>query len=190
MILTGSEIQKEVENRNIYIENFVREKVNPNSYNLTLNEKLLVYTLDQYCIDNDQEVNNEPIYYLDSAKPNETKELIIPEEGLVLMPGVLYLGTTNERTFTEKYAPMLEGRSSTGRLGMAIHITAGFGDVGFDGRWTLEITVQHPLKIYPNMEICQISYLPLQGDNKHKYNGKYQHQTDVKASHMFEDFNK
>ena len=50
---------------------------------------------------------------------------------------------------------MLEGRSSTGRLGLFIHVTAGFGDVGFAGYWTLEIFCVQPIRIYPNVEVCQ-----------------------------------
>lgn len=87
-----------------------------------------------------------------------TRRLTIPPEGMVLKPGKLYLGRTVERTRTDKFIPMLEGRSSVGRLGMGIHVTAGFGDIGFDGPWTLEITVTEPLRIYPLVEIAQIYY--------------------------------
>lgn len=196
MMLTGDQIQKEVDKGNIYIENFVREKVNPNSYNLTLNNKLEVYELNEY-IDKlpDIEATSrqglsmyKPLGYLDSKKPNDTREIIIPEDGYILQPGILYLGSTNEKTFTDKFVPMLDGRSSIGRLGMAIHVTAGFGDVGFSGRWTLEIVVTHPLKIYPNMEVCQISYHPVQGDTKYKYNGKYQNQDGIMSSHLHEEY--
>ena len=79
-------------------------------------------------------------------------------------PGKLYLGRTLEYTKTKKYVPMLEGRSSIGRLGMFVHITAGFGDIGFEGFWTLEIFVVQPLKIYPNVEICQIYFHSIDGD--------------------------
>ena len=89
----------------IIIEPFERSKVNPNSYNLTLHNELLVY-------------ENE---ILDMKKPNPTKKLVIPEEGLLLEPNKLYLGRTKEFTTTSKYVPMLEGRSSTGRLGLCIH---------------------------------------------------------------------
>lgn len=180
MILTGDQIIKEVKNGNIYIDNFMREKVNPNSYNLTLKDTLMVYTIDEY--------DENGTFYLDSKKSNNTKTITIPEDGYVLQPGTLYLGRTNERTITKNLAPMLDGRSSIGRLGMAIHITAGFGDVGFDGTWTLEIAVQHPLRIYPNMEICQISYLPVCGEVKHTYNGKYQNQSDINPSKLFKEY--
>ena len=59
---------------------------------------------------------------------------------------------------------MLEGRSSVGRLGLFIHVTAGFGDVGFAGYWTLEMFCIHPIVIYPNVEICQIYYHTIQGN--------------------------
>ena len=121
MILSGKEIEREVKNGNIVINPFNPSQVNPNSYNLTLHNELLVYEDD----------------ILDMRKPNPTKKLIIPKEGLLLEPNKLYLGRTKEFTTTSKYVPMLEGRSSTGRLGLCIHITAGFGDIGFAGYWKM-----------------------------------------------------
>ena len=44
MVLTGLEIIEQVKKGNIFIENFDETKVNPNSYNLKLHDKLLVYT--------------------------------------------------------------------------------------------------------------------------------------------------
>ena len=147
MILSGKEIQRHI-GKEIIIEPFDQSRVNPNSYNLTLHNELLVYE------------NHE----LDMKKLNPTKRITIPEEGLVLEPNRLYLGRTNEFTKTEGFVPMLEGRSSTGRLGLFIHVTAGFGDVGFAGYWTLEIFCIQPIRIYPNAEICQIYYLSIEGD--------------------------
>ena len=147
MILSGKEIQRHI-GKEIIIEPFDQSRVNPNSYNLTLHNELLVYE------------NHE----LDMKKLNPTKRITIPEEGLVLEPNRLYLGRTNEFTKTEGFVPMLEGRSSTGRLGLFIHVTAGFGDVGFAGYWTLEIFCIQPIRIYPNAEICQIYYHSIEGD--------------------------
>lgn len=107
MILSGKEIQRHI-GKEIIIEPFDQSRVNPNSYNLTLHNELLVYE------------NHE----LDMKKLNPTKRITIPEEGLVLEPNRLYLGRTNEFTKTEGFVPMLEGRSSTGRLGLFIHVTA------------------------------------------------------------------
>ncbi|MDF2596279.1 MAG: deoxycytidine triphosphate deaminase [Clostridia bacterium] len=171
MILSGKEILKHV-GKDIVIEPFNEAKINPNSYNLSLHNELLVYE------------NN----VLDMKKLNSTQKIIIPEEGLLLEPNKLYLGRTNEFTKTTNFVPMLEGRSSTGRLGLFIHVTAGFGDVGFAGYWTLEIFCVQPLIIYPNVDICQIYYHSIEGEYELYYSGKYQNNNGIQASMMYKDF--
>ena len=86
---------------------------------------------------------------LDMAKANRVRRIAIPSEGLVLSPNQLYLGRTVERTETHNLVPQIEGRSSIGRLGLFVHVTAGFGDVGFCGFWTLEMFAVQPIRIYP-----------------------------------------
>lgn len=122
---------------------------------------------------------------LDMKSKNETIEITIPEEGFVLQPGVLYIGRTVERTWTDEFIPMINGRSSGGRLGISIHICAGFGDIGFDGTWTLEITVVEPVRIYPNTEIAQVCYFKPCGKAKKLYRGRYHGQTDATASRFY-----
>lgn len=181
MILSGKEIVRQWAVGNIDITDFDPDKVNPNSYNLKLHEKLLVYDMSK---------NG---FILDMKKKLATTEIIIPESGLTLEPGKLYLGRTLEKTRTDNLVPMLEGRSSIGRLGMFIHVTAGFGDVGFNGYWTLEISVIHPLTIYPNIEICQIYYHTVNQKDPGDYityssRGKYQDNHGIQASMMYKDF--
>ena len=119
---------------------------------------------------------------LDPRKNNETKDVKIPEEGCILIPGVLYLGETMEYTETYGFVPNIDGRSTTGRLGIEVHRTAGFGDNGFKGKWTLEITVTHPVIVYSGMEIGQLYYETIDGDSSMTYNGKYQNQQGVQAA--------
>ena len=171
MILSGKEIKKYMGNE-IIIDPFDESRINPNSYNLSLHNELLVY-------DND---------ILDMKKSNSANKITIPEDGLLLQPNKLYLGRTKEYTKTEKYIPMLEGRSSTGRLGLFIHVTAGFGDIGFAGYWTLEIFCVQPVIIYPNVEICQIYYHTISGDYDLYKSGKYQNNTGIQPSLMYKDF--
>lgn len=116
---------------------------------------------------------------------NETIELTIPEDGLTLYPNTLYIGRTVERTSTDKFIPMINGRSSGGRLGISIHICAGFGDIGFDGTWTLEITAVEPVTIYPNAEIAQICYFNPSGKVGKLYRGRYYKQEDATASRFY-----
>jgi dCTP deaminase len=173
MILSGKEIKKQL-GKTIIIEPFNDSQLNSNSYNLTLHNELLVYT--------------EPV--LDMKKKNAVQTLLIPSEGLVLQPGILYLGRTNEYTRTESYVPMLEGRSSIGRLGLYIHVTAGFGDVGFAGYWTLEMHCIHPIRIYAGVEICQIFYHTILGEYDKYASAKYQNNRGVQASKLYLDFDK
>ncbi|WP_234124833.1 dCTP deaminase [Clostridium hydrogenum] len=173
MILSGKEIKNRL-GKEIKIEPYSESQLNPNSYNLRLHNELLVY---------DEEV-------LDMKKENKASRIIIPEEGLVLEPRRLYLGRTVEYTETDKYVPMLEGRSSIGRLGLFIHVTAGFGDVGFKGYWTLEIFCVQPIKIYPGVELCQIYYHDIDGEYDKYSSGKYQNNTGIQPSLLYKDFEK
>lgn len=171
MILSGKEIKSRL-GKDIHIEPFNESQLNPNSYNLRLHNELLVY--------------EESI--LDMKKENKAKSIIIPPEGLLLEPGKLYLGRTVEYTRADAHVPMLEGRSSIGRLGLFIHVTAGFGDVGFSGFWTLEIFCVQPIRIYPDVEICQIYYHSVEGDYDKYSSGKYQNNRGIQPSLLYRDF--
>jgi dCTP deaminase len=171
MILSGLKIKEEM-GKTIFIEPFSEEQLGPNSYNLKLFNELLIYESN----------------ILDMKIPNKYTTIKIPDEGLLLEPNRLYLGRTVEYTKTEKYVPMLEGRSSIGRLGLFIHITAGFGDVGFCGYWTLEIFCIQPIKIYPDVEICQIYYHTIEGEYEKYRSKKYQNNRGIQASLLYKDF--
>jgi dCTP deaminase len=171
MILTGNEIKAQM-GGNIVIDPFDERLLNPNSYNLRLHNELLVY----------EEI------VLDMRRPNRFRRYVIPEEGLVLNPNQLYLGRTVERTETHNFVPMLEGRSSVGRLGLFVHITAGFGDVGFRGYWTLEMFAVQPVRVYPGVPIAQIFYHAVQGEISEYHSDKYQNNHDIQPSLMFKDF--
>jgi len=173
MILSGIEIKNKM-GKEIFIDPYNESQVNPNSYNLRLHNELLVYKNS----------------VLDMKENNEVKSIFIPPEGLLLEANKLYLGRTIEYTKTENYVPMLEGRSSIGRLGLFIHVTAGFGDVGFSGYWTLEMFCVEPIRIYAGIEICQIYYHAIQGEYEKYNSGKYQNNTGVQPSLLYRDFEK
>ena len=172
MILSGEEIRRRLGDQ-IEIDPFDEDRLNPNSYNLSLHDELLIY----------EEV------VLDMKESNRVRRIKIPESGLVLKPQQLYLGRTAERTETHELVPMIEGRSSIGRLGLFVHVTAGFGDVGFCGYWTLEMFAVQPVKIYPGVPICQIFYHELSGDFREYSSNKYQHNSDIQPSLLFKELN-
>jgi dCTP deaminase len=171
MILSGIEIEKRI-GSDIIIDPYDQKQLNSNSYNLRLNDEVIIY--------------RNPI--LDMKQENLFDNLIIPEDGLLLTPNKLYLGRTQEYTETFNLIPMLEGRSSIGRLGLFVHITAGFGDVGFCGFWTLEMFCVQPIRIYPNIEICQIYYHTIEGKYNLYKSNKYQNNTGIQPSLLYKDF--
>lgn len=172
MILSGDEIRKNL-GTNIIIDPFDEKRLNPNSYNLTLHDEVMIY----------EEV------VLDMRQANRVRRLKIPPSGLVLSPNQLYLGRTAELTETHNFVPMIEGRSSVGRLGLFVHVTAGFGDVGFRGYWTLEMFAVQPVRIYPGVAICQIIYHQVAGDVVEYCSEKYQNNTDIQPSLLYRELN-
>jgi dCTP deaminase len=170
MVLSGLEIKRRL-GSDIVIDPFDESRLNPNSYNLTLHDELMVY----------EEV------VLDMRKSNRVRRISIPHEGFVLQPNQLYLGRTAERTETHNLVPMIEGRSSIGRLGLFVHVTAGFGDVGFCGYWTLEMFAIQPIRIYAGVAICQIFYHDILGSFTEYQSDKYQYNTDIQPSLLFKE---
>ena len=171
MILTGNEIKARLDGGDIVLDPFNESQLNPNSYNMRLHNELLVY----------EEI------VLDMHRPNRFRRYEIPEEGFVLQPNQLYLARTVERTETRNLVPMLEGRSSIGRLGLFVHVTAGFGDVGFCGYWTLEMFAVQPVRIYAGVEVCQIFYHSIEGEATEYKSEKYQNNKDIQPSMLVKE---
>lgn len=156
MILSDERILQEIEKGSIKIAPYDRECLGSNSYDVHLGKFLATYL--------DEE--------LDAKRHNTIEHFEIPDEGILLLPQMFYLGVTEEYTETHAHVPFLEGKSSTGRLGIDIHATAGKGDVGFCGNWTLEISVKQPVRVYAGMPIGQLIYFPVEGNILVKYNEK------------------
>lgn len=172
MILTDREILKEIDNQNIVINPFNEKCLGSNSYDVHLGSKLGIYKSK----------------ILDAKKHNQIHLFNIPDEGFLLEPNTIYLGTTVEYTETLNHVPFIEGKSSVGRLGISIHVTAGKGDIGFKGFWTLEITVTHPVIVYANMPIGQLIYFETKGSCLNPYNtkesAKYSNQPNIPVESM------
>lgn len=156
MILSDKRILEEMEKETIKVIPYDRECLGSNSYDVHLGSTLATYTE----------------HLIDAKKHNQIECFEIPEEGFVLYPHIFYLGVTLEYTETHAHVPFLEGKSSTGRLGIDIHATAGKGDVGFCNTWTLEISCAQPVKIYAGMPIGQLIYFEISGEVETLYNSK------------------
>lgn len=172
-MLNNNAIQKEISRGAIYVDNS-EKNICQNFINLTLGNTIKVYDTPS----------------LDVTKNSPSLEIVIPPEGLILKPNELYIARTFEFTSTYGFVPMLTGTDALSALGMEIHITAGFGDNGFEGTWTLEIVCSNPTRVYPHMLVGQIYYNPLIGDAKKLYRGKYFKQIEPTASKLYEEYEK
>lgn len=171
MILSGKQIEQEVRSGRIHIEPFNSGQVNPNSYNFTLGDTILTYTDE----------------ILDVKKQNKYTIQPIPPEGMVLQPDTLYLAHTHEVMGSELYVPIMRGRSSIGRIGIFINITADLIDIGSINQWTLQIHAVQPVRVYPGMLIGQVTFWEITGDIS-LYAGKYQGSRGPMASQIYKDF--
>ena len=172
MLLSGEKIKKEVKKGRIIISPFENSLLNPNSYNYRLSS-----TLYEICDS-----------VIDPKKKTNIKKIVIPENGYVLKPNRLYLGSTIEKIGSPKYVTQLIGRSSVGRLGLFLQVTAPLGHVGCEHCWTLELRVVQPLRVYPNMKIGQVSFWRITGNKKLSYkNGEYNKYIDAEISKFYKD---
>jgi dCTP deaminase len=170
MILTGPEITAAAADGRITISPFSDNQVNPNSYNVRLGDTLLTY--------------EDGI--IDAYRANAIRAITIDSSGWVLKPDQLYLGHTIEQVGSDVYVPLMFGRSSVGRLGLFVEITAPIGDIGFIGQWTLMLSPVRPLRVYPGMNIGQIMFFVSLGAID-LYAGKYQRSVGPQASRYWKD---
>lgn len=177
MILSDKTILQEMHWKNIIISPFNKDHLNPNSVDLTLAPQFKIYQPG----------------VLDPRQPNPTIEMTIQEEGYVLQPGEVYLYACNERIgVKDNIRAKVEGKSSLGRLGLFVHVTAGFIDTGFEGSLVLELVATRPIRVYPNMKICQLEFARVEGEILETYDqkkgSKYHGQTGVQESKYHENF--
>jgi len=106
------------------------------------------------------------------------KRVLNDGESYLLLPGCACLGITEETVeLSSNLCGLLEGRSRFARLGLFVHITAGFMNPGISNRQVLEIynASSHPLALWPGTKICQFIFLRMHGTAK--YEGKFSDQS-------------
>lgn len=201
-ILTGPEIRRQIQSGIIEIDPYDENRVQPNSVDLTLGRVVRVYTgVTGIDMESGEPFNNSAAVsshirshsniLLDTRRKNSTIEMAMDESGWVVMPGVLYLMHTAERIHTKKFVTQLNGKSSLARLGIVVHLTAAYGDTGFNGQYTLEVTSIHPVKLYPGMAIAQAVFYTCEGEiEDYSQKGHYvgAAANGAEASHSWEQF--
>lgn len=176
-ILSGTAIHAAIARGDIQCEPFDPAMLNPASIDLTLGVEVAAYRIPRtdgvplpgfwlpWFVERE-------IYHLDSKTAPVADRYTMTPQGIILRPGLGYLMHTAERIGSTRYVPVLDGKSSLGRLFVQIHMTAGYGDPGFFGQWTLEVVVVQPVRLYPGMRIAQMRFHSIEGEVE-LYSGNY-----------------
>jgi dCTP deaminase len=171
MILTGPEIERQVEAGRIHIDPFDPSRLSPNSYDFLLGDEICWYEDE----------------LLDCRLENKVVYRTLDAGGMTLEPGRIYLANTEEVMGSEHYVPIIRARSSIARLGLFIHVTADLIDIGSINRWTLQLHAVQPVHVYPGMRIGQVTFWRTQGEIK-LYDGKYKNSRRPMPSQVHRDF--
>ena len=201
-ILTDLAIREAVDKGDIAIDPFDARQLNPASYDLRLGDGVAVYDAwvkADWVRDATgvmRPAYDEPLAakdrVLDAKDEPRIDRFQIGSDGIVLRPDVGYLMHTAERIATKRFVPVLDGKSSLARLFVSVHETAGYGDAGYDGQYTLEVTVKHPIRLYAGMRIAQIRFHTMHGEVGKLYSGNYTGETSrgAVASRAWKQFEK
>jgi len=133
-----------------------QEQIGTTSLDIRLGTSFQLFSPDQYGMIDFTEISNDKSYESFSKRVN--LDFI---EGITIAPGQFLLGHSMEYIKLPDYiCGNLEGRSSFARLGIEIHMTAGFIDPGFEGVITFEIfnAGANTVKLYPGMRVAQMRF--------------------------------
>jgi dCTP deaminase len=172
VILSGRAIRAAIKRGDIVIDPFEPRRLSPNAYDWRLGDTIRV------CDGS-----------LDAAVSAPLPETRIPASGLTLLPHQLYLGVTYERTHSERYAQLINGDHTIGSLGIWVHVSAPLGHVGHAIRWTLEIRVVKPVRVYPRMTFGKIVFLSTFGERAsyQEMGSKYTDTVGIDISRLHEE---
>ena len=170
MILTGEEVQRQIMDGRIIYHPFDIARLNPNSIDVTLGEKLLRYK------DNLIDPRVEP----------EVEEIEIPSDGFVLKSQSFHLGCTQEIIGSDSFVPMVHAKSSIARAGLFVHVTADLIDIGSIGQVTFQLYATQSFRVFAGMHLGQITFWKPHGQVK-LYDGKYQRSVGPQKSMIYKD---
>jgi dCTP deaminase len=108
-----------------------------------------------------QYIGSTTVSWASRADPMTQVRRLTNRDCVVIPPGRFALLTTAERVcLPADLVGVLHGKSTWGRLGLQVHVTAGLIDPGFRGQITLEAVNVGPLslKICPGDPIAQLTF--------------------------------
>lgn len=173
MILPDHLIKAKVHNGTLGITPFRDRQVQPASYDITLDRYFRFYeNINRHhegCL---PDCEAKHVQVIDAKSPLRMTKQVEVDRYFEIGPHNFVLACSVEAfKFPKDLAGRCEGKSSLGRMGLAIHVTAGFFDPGFEGTATLELFNANtmPIRIYPGMKIAQMSFHQMAGSVLHAY---------------------
>lgn len=175
MALSDKRILGEMEKGNVVIEPFVKKHLSTSSYDVTLGE----WYFRELAPDDYLHIYNiyskkhtDKVWGTKPERAKKAKEVlknfdfgdgIRPEDKIILIrPGETILAHTQEFIGGKNcITTMMKARSSLGRNFIEVCKCAGWGDVGFTNRWTMEITNgsrHYTIPLLVGMRIAQIVF--------------------------------
>lgn len=188
-ILSDKDIRKYLEDGKIEIKPILDEKqIQPSSVDMRLGDEFKVFKVIRKAYIDPKDEDDISSYM---------EEVKVPHgEAFIIHPNEFALATTAEYVkIPDDLVARVEGRSSMGRLGVTMHVTAGFIDPGFEGNITLEISNigAMPVALYPGQRVCQIVFETMTSPAEVPYghpsrNSKYMGQTRPESSRVKLDY--
>lgn len=187
MILSDRDIRRALKSGDISVSPYEEKNLQPASYDLHLDKYFLVFDTKKNSVIDPKKPIDEMMRSIEITK----------DEPFVLHPGEFALGLIMEETGVgDDYVGRLEGKSSVGRLGVLIHVTAGFLDPGNKLKMTLELhnTAEIPILLHYKMPIAQIAFEKISSAaekpyGSNKLTSKYLGDVKPVASQMWKNFN-
>lgn len=156
MLMSDVEILEALEKRELAIEPFSKENLGPDNVDIHLGSELLVCRKVGGTLDPLKKNNGEWFEKVSLEKPFELKT------------HQFILANTKEKiSLSNSIAAAIEGRSSIGRYGIVVHMTAGIIHAGFGAKTPSTLTLEiysvnpNPVLIHQNMKIAQLSFFRL-----------------------------
>lgn len=203
MALSDKRILEEIKNKNILISPFKKTNLSTSSYDVTLGEFYYRelnpgrYHNKIYNIWDKKHIDR--VWGTKPRKAKTAREVfknlhfefnnIKPTDKVILLnPGETILAHTNEFIGgMNKITTMMKARSSLGRSFIEVCKCAGWGDVGYTNRWTMEITnnsSHYAIPLVVGRRIAQIIFFEtgeiLNKDKDYNKEGKYGFSIDIK----------
>lgn len=191
MILSDKDIKKYIKDGKIKISpkpNF-KEQLGPCSLDLHLGNVFKTFKPSKYpYIDLKRSIDFENL--MDDIEIKDDSPFILQPKDFVLAV------TKEEFSLSSDLMGRLDGRSSLGRLGIVIHVTAARFDPGWKGKAVMELgnLGVMPVVLYTGMRVCALTFETLSSPSENPYlkrsGQKYANQKGPMASKINEEFKK